>query len=120
MKKSRSARGACVSKRCKQSDEFDRQLNSLRYKPDGTLKSTMEIREEMNQLRRKIGIPTKSMDSKSSKSSKSSKKVLRATTKSSRRSERIREKNARRSQRIKNQKNRATMGGRKTMKHRRR
>lgn len=116
MTKHHSGGGACFSRKCREerNASFGEKMNALRYKADGTLKTKSEVRAEMNELRKLIGVPIKR--STSSKSSSSSK---RRTKQTPRRSARIAAQTQRRSARIAG-KNRNTMGGRRrrrTAKH---
>jgi len=96
MTKNYSGGGSCIGKPINYDAEFEKQMNALRYKEDGTAKSVKEIRSEMDKLRTKLGFPTKTVIAESPR---------RSTQKNLRRSERIREKN--------NRKSRVTMGGKK-------
>ena len=96
MTKNYSGGGSCIGKPINYDAEFEKQMNALRYKEDGTAKSVKEIRSEMDKLRTKLGFPTQPVIAESPR---------RSTQKNLRRSERIREKN--------NRKSRVTMGGKK-------
>lgn len=111
MTKNYSGGGSCIGKPINYDDEFEKQMNALRYKEDGTAKSVKEIRAEMDKLRTKLGFPTKSVIAESHRRS-----PRRSTQKNLRRSERIKDKTLRRSERIReknNRKSRVTMGGKK-------
>lgn len=108
-----SGGGACMGKPINYDDEFDKQMNAMRYRADGTSKTKNEIRKEMNTFRSQLGLPTRH-----------SPKTNKKHTSPLRRSERIREQSLRRSTRIKEQNKRntrVTKGGkkrrRKTRKH---
>ena len=108
-----SGGGACFSRKCRE-NSFDRQMNALQYKADGTLKTKSEIRAEMNEMRRLIGMPIKR--STSSKSSSSRKpKSSRPPKKKLQRPTRFSERHLRRSARIAS-KHYNSMGGKRTKK----
>jgi hypothetical protein len=112
MTKHHSGGGACFSRKCKEelNASFGEKMNALRYKADGTLKTKSEIRAEMNEMRKLIGVPIKRSTSSRTSSSRKP-KSSRRPKQTLRRSARIREQTLRRSARI-TAKNRNTMGGR--------
>jgi hypothetical protein len=115
MTKNYSGGGSCIGKPINYDAEFEKQMNALRYKEDGTAKSVKEIRSEMDKLRTKLGFPTKSVIAESPRRSPR-RSSRRSTQKNLRRSERIKDKTLRRSERIReknNRKSRVTMGGKK-------